>query len=80
MDMATPALAKHGSQYVRETFLRPSISGDLVACLGVSEPGAGSDVAQIKVRLSCDYLISRAWTVQKRNPQFFLKFNQTTVS
>ena len=49
MDMATPALAKHGSQYVRETFLRPSISGDLVACLGVSEPGAGSDVAQIKV-------------------------------
>ena len=49
MDMATPALAKHGNQHVRETFLRPSISGDIVACLGVSEPGAGSDVAQIKV-------------------------------
>ena len=49
MDMATPALAKHGNQHVRETFLRPSISGDSVACLGVSEPGAGSDVAQIKV-------------------------------
>ena len=39
-------LAKHGSEYVRELFLRPSISGDQVACLGVSEPGAGSDVAQ----------------------------------
>merc|ERR1711970_805908 len=48
MDMATPGLAKHGSEYVRELFLRPSISGDMVACLGVSEPGAGSDVAQIK--------------------------------
>ena len=49
MDMATPALAKHGNQHIRETFLRPSISGDIVACLGVSEPAAGSDVAQIKV-------------------------------
>ena len=39
-------LAKHGSEYVRELFLRPSIAGDQVACLGVSEPGAGSDVAQ----------------------------------
>ena len=48
MDMATPALAKHGSDYVREEFLRPSIKGDTVACLGVSEPAAGSDVAQIK--------------------------------
>ena len=27
--------------------MAPSISGDLVSCLGVSEPGAGSDVASI---------------------------------
>ena len=40
-------LAKHGSKHVRELFLRPSIAGDQVACLGVSEPGAGSDVAQV---------------------------------
>jgi len=44
-DMATPALARFGSEYVKEEFLRPSISGDFVACLGVSEPGGGSDVA-----------------------------------
>ena len=35
--MATPALGKFGSDYVCEEFLRPSISGDKVACLGVSE-------------------------------------------
>ena len=40
-------MAKHGSKHVRELFLRPSIAGDQVACLGVSEPGAGSDVAQV---------------------------------
>ncbi len=47
-DMATPALARFGSDYVRETYLRPAISGEFVACIGVSEPGAGSDVANIK--------------------------------
>jgi len=47
-DMSTPALALHGSDYVRENFLAPAISGDYVACIGVSEPVAGSDVAGIK--------------------------------
>jgi len=47
-DMATPALARFGSDYVKENFLRQAISGDYVACIGVSEPGAGSDVAGIK--------------------------------
>jgi len=47
-DMATPALARFGSDELRKEFLAPSISGDFVACIGVSEPGAGSDVASIK--------------------------------
>jgi citronellyl-CoA dehydrogenase len=47
-DMATPALARFGSDQMRREFLAPSIAGDFVACLGVSEPGAGSDVASIK--------------------------------
>ncbi|MEP3247605.1 MAG: acyl-CoA dehydrogenase family protein [Sneathiella sp.] len=47
-DMATPALARFGSDYVKENYLRQAISGDYVACIGVSEPGAGSDVAGIK--------------------------------
>jgi len=44
-DMATPALARFGSDKLRKDFLEPSIRGDFVACLGVSEPGGGSDVA-----------------------------------
>jgi citronellyl-CoA dehydrogenase len=47
-DMCTPALAKFGSKELKEQYLRPSIAGDLVGCIGVSEPGAGSDVAAIK--------------------------------
>lgn len=47
-DMATPALAKHGSDALREEFLRPAIAGDMVAAIGISETGAGSDVASIR--------------------------------
>ena len=47
-DMATPALARFGSDELKKQFLVPSIAGDYVACLGVSEAGAGSDVANIK--------------------------------
>ena len=47
-EMATPALAKFGSDHVKTNFLAPSIAGDMVASIGVSEPQAGSDVAQIK--------------------------------
>jgi citronellyl-CoA dehydrogenase len=66
-DMATPALAKHGSDALREEFLQPSISGEKVACLGVSETGAGSDVASIQTRArkdGDDYVIDggKMWT------------------
>ena len=37
---------RFGSDKLKKEFLEPSISGDQVACLGVSEPGAGSDVAR----------------------------------
>ena len=47
-DMATPALARFGSDELRKEYLAPAIAGDMVTCIGVSEPGAGSDVASIK--------------------------------
>jgi citronellyl-CoA dehydrogenase len=65
-DMATPALTRHGSDELRELFLKPSIAGDYVVCLGVSESGAGSDVASIKTTArkdGDDYVIngSKMW-------------------
>jgi citronellyl-CoA dehydrogenase len=46
-DMATPALARFGSEALKNEFLMPSITGEYVACIGVTEPHAGSDVAHI---------------------------------
>lgn len=65
-DMATPALARFGSDELRREFLAPTIAGDYVACLGVSEPGGGSDVAAVKTTARTeggDYVIngSKMW-------------------
>ncbi|CAI4231429.1 unnamed protein product [Auanema sp. JU1783] len=53
-DMATPALAEFGSDHLRREFLTPSITGDAVACLAISEPEAGSDVAAIRTHARWD--------------------------
>jgi citronellyl-CoA dehydrogenase len=60
-DMATPALARFGSDELRTEFLAPAIAGTAVACVGVSEAGAGSDVAAIRTaarRDGGDYVIN----------------------
>src|SRR5882762_8416264 len=67
ISMATPALARYGSDELRKEFLAPSIAGDYVACLGVSEVGAGSDVASVKTTArkdGGDYVINggKMWT------------------
>jgi citronellyl-CoA dehydrogenase len=60
-DMCTPALARFGSDELRKEWLAPSIAGDLVGCIGVSEVGSGSDVASIKTTArkdGDDYIIN----------------------
>lgn len=49
-DMATPSLAEFGSDELRERYLVPSIKGEMVGAIAVTEPDAGSDVAGIKTR------------------------------
>jgi citronellyl-CoA dehydrogenase len=49
-DMATPALARFGSEELKAKFLVPAIRGEQVAAIAVTEPSAGSDVAGIKTR------------------------------
>ncbi|MBN23715.1 MAG: acyl-CoA dehydrogenase [Alteromonadaceae bacterium] len=65
-DMATPALARFGSDELKREFLAPAVAGEMVACIGVSEPGAGSDVAGLKTTAKSDgddYVIngSKMW-------------------
>ncbi|HVW69920.1 MAG TPA: acyl-CoA dehydrogenase family protein [Steroidobacteraceae bacterium] len=52
--MATPALARFGSPELCTEFLAPSIAGQKVACIGVSELGGGSDVAALRTTARSD--------------------------
>lgn len=65
-DMATPALARFGSDELRSEYLAPAIAGEQVVSIAVSEAGAGSDVASIKTTATKDggdYVIngSKMW-------------------
>ncbi|WP_396333191.1 acyl-CoA dehydrogenase family protein [Burkholderia anthina] len=60
-NMSTPALAQFGSDELKRQYLAPAIAGEMVGCIGVSEPGAGSDVASLKTRADVsggDYVIN----------------------
>ncbi len=60
-DMATPCIGELGTREQKEEFLAPAIRGEKIAALGVSEPGAGSDVANIQTtaRLEGDEYVVR---------------------
>ena len=49
-DMATPALARFGTDELKERYLRPAIAGEAIAAIAVTEPDAGSDVAGLRTK------------------------------
>src|SRR5207248_510594 len=49
-DMATPPVFLFGTEEQKQRYLVPSIKGEKISCLGITEPDAGSDVAGIKTR------------------------------
>jgi citronellyl-CoA dehydrogenase len=75
-DMATPALAKYGSDELRKEFLVPAIAGEMVASIAVSEVSGGSDVAALKTTAKKDggdYVIngSKMWITNASQADFF---------
>ena len=49
-DMATPPILKFGTEELKQRYLVPAIKGEKISSLGITEPGAGSDVAGIRTR------------------------------
>jgi alkylation response protein AidB-like acyl-CoA dehydrogenase len=49
-DMATPPILAFGTEEQKQQYLTPSMRGEKIACIGITEPDAGSDVAGIKTR------------------------------
>ena len=45
--MSSPYLFKHGSDFIKEKYLTKAITGEAICSIAISEPNAGSDVANI---------------------------------
>ncbi len=63
--IATPPIFKFGTPDQHERFLRPAIAGEKIGALGITEPGAGSDVASIRTfakKVDGGYVVNGAKT------------------
>ncbi len=47
-DMVLPPIEMLGTEDQKRRYLEPGIKGEKIGCLGITEPGAGSDVAGIR--------------------------------
>jgi citronellyl-CoA dehydrogenase len=73
--MATPIINELGTDEQKREFLEPALKGEKIAALGVSEPGAGSDVANLKTTArkdGDDYVIngSKMWITNGTRADF----------
>lgn len=50
LGIALPAIVRSGDADLIDRFVRPTLRGELIAALAVTEPGTGSDVAGVKTR------------------------------
>jgi alkylation response protein AidB-like acyl-CoA dehydrogenase len=60
-EMATPPVAKFGTEEQKRRFLAPAISGDAIAAIAMTEPDAGSDLASMRAtarRFGDQYVIN----------------------
>jgi acyl-CoA dehydrogenase len=63
--IAVPHIASNGSPDLVDRYVRPTLAGELIGSLGVTEPGAGSDVANLRTRAVRDgdsYVVNGAKT------------------
>ncbi|MEW6275448.1 MAG: acyl-CoA dehydrogenase family protein [Bacillota bacterium] len=61
--MATPPIFKYGTEEQKKNYLVPAIKGEKIACLGITEPNAGSDVASVQTTAKKD---GNTWIINGR--------------
>ncbi len=82
LGIVAPSLIDHGSEDQIECYAMPLLRGDLTACLGMSEPDAGSDLASLKTRavFDGDSIVlngQKVWTSGAHDADFCFMFCRT---
>jgi acyl-CoA dehydrogenase len=63
--IATPHMVASGDERLIDTYVRPTLQGDLIGALAITEPGGGSDVGHLTTRAERDgdsYVVNGAKT------------------
>ncbi|HEX5067453.1 MAG TPA: acyl-CoA dehydrogenase family protein [Myxococcota bacterium] len=50
LEIIAPSIRDYGSDFLKEKYLLPTLRAEIAWCLGMSEPGAGSDLAGLSTR------------------------------
>ena len=82
-DMATPALDRYGSAELKDEFLKPSVNGDFVSAVAVSETSGGSDVAALRTSArkdGDDYIVNgeKMWITNGTQADYFCTLLNTS--
>lgn len=82
LGIVAPSILDHGSGEQIERYAMPVLRGEKTACLGMSEPGAGSDLAGLSTRAVRDgdsYVVNgqKLWTSGAGHADFCFLFCRT---
>jgi len=72
ISMLVPTLLELGTEEQKQQYIEPTLMGEMVWCQGYSEPGAGSDLANVQTKAVIDgddFVINgqKIWTSTARN-------------
>ena len=82
ISIVTPSIVDYGTPEQQEQFALPSLRGEISWCLGMSEPGAGSDLASLATRAVRDgdrFIVNgqKVWTSGAQHADWCLCFVRT---
>ena len=82
LSIVTPSIVDHGTPEQRERWALPTLRAEITWCLGMSEPGAGSDLASLSTRAVLDgdqFVVNgqKVWTSGAHHADWCLCFVRT---
>jgi alkylation response protein AidB-like acyl-CoA dehydrogenase len=82
LNLAVPTILEHGSDELKQRFIRPTVTGEIGWCQLFSEPGAGSDIAGLTTTARQDgdaWVVSgqKVWNTSAHHADFGLLLART---